>query len=300
MYNEKIIDTHMHLWDLKNNYPWLMNNAAPLITLGGNYDKLKQTFLVKDYVALTKNQNIAKSIHVEAFGFEGNPVLETQWLQKQADQFGFPHGIVARAELHDPDVKSILKQHCQYPNVRGIRMALNYHPGLNLQIADRGDYLRDKEWRKGFALLQNYNLVFDLQVFDNQIEDAASLAKEFPNTHIIIEHFGWPLDISENGFNLWYQRMALIAENKNVFMKLSAIGWVFKQADLNVIKKYISSAIELFGIDRCMFGSNFPPDSMFYNFDELVNVFKQIFMVYSAADQHKLFYGNAEKIYRLE
>ena len=94
MYNDKIVDTHMHLWDLKNNYPWLMNNAAPLITLGGNYDKLKQTFLVKDYVALTKNQNIAKSIHVEAFGFEGNPVLETQWLQKQADQFGFPHGIV--------------------------------------------------------------------------------------------------------------------------------------------------------------------------------------------------------------
>lgn len=201
MYNDNIIDTHMHLWDLRNNYPWLMSNVPTLIRLGGNYDKLKHSFLAEDYIKESQKQKITKSIHIEAFGFKGNPVLETQWLQKQADQCGFPHGIIARAELHEPDIKTILKQHCQYPNVRGIRMALNYHHEPDLCMADRGNYLKDAKWKKGFALLEEYHLVFDLQIYDHQLEEAALLAQTFPNINIIIEHLAWPLNISEIGFN---------------------------------------------------------------------------------------------------
>lgn len=299
MYTGNIIDTHMHLWDLKNHYPWLMSDVPVLVNLGGNYDLLKKNFLVDDYSKLTKNQNITKSIHVEAFGFEGDPVLETKWLQQQADQYGFPHGIVAHAELQDHNVEEILKQHCQYPNVRGIRMALNYHENPLYQMATRGDYLKDKQWHKGYSLLAKYNLVFDLQVFDSQLDDAVDLIKKYPDVQVVIEHFGWPLDISEPGFKQWQYRMALMAEYPNVFIKLSALGWVFKNSEPNVLQKYIVEAIKLFGLDRCMFGSNFPPDSLFYSFDNLLDTFKKIVSVYSEEQQFKLFYGNAARIYRL-
>lgn len=91
----------------------------------------------------------------------------------------------------------------------------------------------------------------------------------------------------------------MIAQKPNTFIKLSALGWVFKNTDLKTIKKYISEAIKFFGIERCMFGSNFPPDSLFYNFNDLINQFKQIVSDYPASDQYKLFYANAERIYQL-
>lgn len=299
MYTGNIIDTHMHLWDLKNNYPWLMTDVPALINLGGNYDSLKQNFLAEDYIALVKDHKVTQSVHVEAFGFEGNPILETKWLQAQADQFGFPHGIVAHADLHDPNVEEVIMQHCQYPNMRGIRMALNYSENPPLQMAEHGDYLSDKQWRKGFGLLAKYNLLFDLQIFDNQIEDAISLAKEFSDINIVIEHFAWPLDASEQHLAIWRQKMTAIAECPNVFVKLSAIGWVFKNANFETLNKYILEAIKIFGIHRCMFGSNFPPDSLFYSFNDLMLTFKKIFSIYSENEQHKFFYENAKRIYRL-
>jgi predicted TIM-barrel fold metal-dependent hydrolase len=299
MYKGEIIDTHMHLWDLKNNYPWLTTNVPTLEYLGGDYNKLKHNFLGNDYFKLAQQQKITKSIHVEAFGFEGNPILETQWLQKQADLYGFPHGIIARAELHDPHIEETLKQHAQYPNLRGIRMVLNYHDNPLLRMADRGDYLKDTQWRKGYSLLSKYNLIFELQIFDTQIEDAVNLIRDFPNIPVVIEHLAWPLDLSAKGFSKWKQRITRLANYPNVFMKLSGLGWVFKKVELSLLTSYIVSAINLFGPDRCMFGSNFPPDSLFYNFNELVDKLKVIFTIFTEEEQHKIFYKNAEKIYNL-
>lgn len=299
MYDGNIIDTHMHLWDLKNDYPWLETSVPALEYMGGNYDSLKRNFLVPDYLALTKSHRVTKSVHLEAFGFQGNPVAETAWLQQQADQYGFPHGIVAHADLHHPEIDTLLKQHCEYPNVRGMRMALNYHDNPLLCMTDRGDYLTDPAWRKGFALLSQYDLLFDLQIYDHQLADAVVLAKDFPDTQIIIEHFAWPLDLSEQGFILWHERIAEMARYSNVFMKLSGLGWVFKKSDEPSIEKYIHAAIQTFGADRCMFGSNFPADSLFYSYGDLMKIFKNAFSRYSARQQSQLFYETAERIYRL-
>lgn len=299
LYTVPIIDTHMHLWDLNNHYAWLETNDPVLVNLGGNYDELKKNFLVEDYIALTEHHHIVKSIHIEAFGFEGNPILETQWLQKQSDQFGFPHGIVAHAPLHDPHVETLLKQHRQYPNVRGIRMVLNDHNDPLLKMAERGDYLRDPHWRKGFSLLSTYNLSFDLQMYDHQIDDVISLLQEYPETSVILEHLAWPLDFSETAFKIWQERMANIAHYQNVSLKVSGLGWIFKDVGSEVFSRYVKAGIELFGIDRCMFGSNFPPDRLFYSFDEAIMIFKTILSKYPEGDQAKFFYLNAKKVYRV-
>lgn len=300
LYTGKIIDTHMHLWDLskKGHYAWLKTDSPVMVDLVGNYNQIKHSFSIEDYIALIKNQNVVKSIHVEA-AFDGNPVMETQWLQEISNQFEFPNGIVAHADLADPDVNEVLKQHCQYINMRGIRMTLNYdQKNPKLRWVDR-DYLRDKQWKKGFSLLAKYNLIFDMQIFDTQIDDVISLVKEFPDNIVVINHYAWPLDISENHLKIWQERLERLAEHPNVFLKLSGIGWIFKKAEFNTVNNYTLAGIKAFGIDRCMFGSNCPPDELFYTFDDLVLTFKKIFIDYSTEEQHKLFYENANRIYRL-
>ncbi|MBS0653830.1 MAG: hypothetical protein JSR39_09960, partial [Verrucomicrobia bacterium] len=116
MHQGQIIDTHMHLWDTANGYAWL-----PQLANGA----LNRNFFGKDYLEMTKGVPISQMVHVECGGFPHNPVLETKWVQEQADLYGFPHAIIAFAQLNSPDVEITLKGHKQYPNLRGIRMALN-------------------------------------------------------------------------------------------------------------------------------------------------------------------------------
>jgi predicted TIM-barrel fold metal-dependent hydrolase len=150
MYSGPVIDTHMHLWDLANGYNWLNHNDANFERLFGNYDPLKRNFLAPDYIAMTRDCNVVKSVHVQAFGFPDDPVGETTWLQGQADQYGYPQGIVAYANLTHPDMEETLRQHSRCANVRGIRMPLNYAEEAWRRMTDRGDYMRDAPMAQGF------------------------------------------------------------------------------------------------------------------------------------------------------
>ena len=302
MYDGPIVDSHMHLWDLAQGYPWLSKPDPAFERMIGKYDSLRRNFLVPDYLALTRGSNIVKSVHLQAFGFPGHPVAETEWLQKQADEFGYPHGIVAFADLADPDVDETLKRHVAFANVRGIRMSLSFPEKADeswRRMADRDDYMRDKQWRKGFALLSRHGLSFDLQIYDHQAPDAVTLAHDFPETTIVVEHLAWPIDLSEEGFERWAQRLRSLAECPNVFLKTSAIGAVFRGSSPDLIRKYLRRAVAAFGADRCMFGSNCPPDTLFYGFRDLVAAYGEAFSDLSPAEQHDIFYGTALRVYRL-
>ncbi len=285
MYSGQIIDTHMHIWDTANGYEWLPHLAGGV---------LNHNFFVSDYLNICKNQPISQMVYIECGGFPQNPVLETEWVQNQADRFGGPQGIVAFAKLDSPDVESVLKGHCQYPHLRGIRMPLNSVEGRF--GADRDDYMRDKAWRKGFALLAKHNLHFEMQIFDTQLPDACQVAKDFPDIPIILQHLGWPLKSDLNYFHAWKERLAELAQYRHIFIKLSCLGWIFQKK--NDSSPYIKEAVELFGVDRCMVGSNFPSDGVYLTFDEIFYRLKKALAGYSDLDQQKIFYGNAKKIYR--
>ncbi|APC90746.1 MULTISPECIES: amidohydrolase family protein [Francisella] len=300
MYNDEIIDSHMHLWDKRNNYSWLESSDVNLEKMLGDYSSLRTNFLVPDYIKLAKANKIIQSIHVEAFGFPEDPVNETKWLQEQANKYGFPNGIVAYAKLDEANIEEILYRHTRFKNMRGIRMVLNWHDVDHLRMTDRPDYMKDKNWLNGFSLLEKYNLSFDLQVFDHQLADAKHLALEFPNTQIILEHLAWPTDLTPEGFVNWQKNIASIAACSNVVVKLSCFGCAFqRKVSEQVICKYIKATIDAFGPDRCLFGSNFPPDSLFYKLDEVITLVKKASEHLGYEAQRKIFFSNAKRIYRL-
>jgi predicted TIM-barrel fold metal-dependent hydrolase len=178
-------------------------------------------------------------------------------------------------------------------------MPLNWDNEIWRRMAPRDDYMRDGQWRKGFALLSRHGLVFDLQMYDHQGPDAVALARDVPETTIVVEHLAWPIDLTEAGFERWAQHAASLAECPNVFLKMSGIGCVFRRASPDLIRRYLRQGVATFGADRCMFGSNCPPDTLFYGFRALVGEYMEAFADRSAAEQHDLFCGTAPRVYRL-
>ena len=292
------IDTHHHLWDLAaNRYPWL--TGPPLQTHIGPYDKIRKNYLIEDYLADVRSQNVVKSVHVEAACDPSESVAETRWLQGVADTHGFPHGIVAHVNLASPDARSALERHCAYRNVRGVRMMMKKHGELVRDMASEDSPMTDPAWRRNFALLGEFHLSFDLQAPPPLMGEAATLAAAFPNIQIMLTHAGLPLDRSDEGLAAWRRGMALLADRPNVAVKISGLPMTDWHWTTDSLRPIVLQTIELFGVQRAMFGSNFPVDKLFSDFDTLFNAYRAIIAHFTPEEQRKLFHDNAETFYRL-
>lgn len=294
-----IVDTHHHLWDLDNNYyPWLSDRVRQFWI--GDYEPIRKNYLIDDYLRDCKNQNVVQSVHLQAQWDWRDPVGETRWLQQCADHHGFPHGIVAFAKLSDPDVASVLRAHCEYPNVKGIRMDLNWHHDPYYRFCDRPDYMSDPQWLAGFSLLERYNLTFDLQIYvAYQWQQAVTLLRRFPGTQFILNNTGLPMDQSPSGMAAWREGMQALAVEPNLAIKISGLGMFNHRWTTEQIRPIVRQAIEIFGVDRCMFASGFPVEGLYGSYEDLMNSYKDIVSDFPASEQRKLFHDNAIRYYRL-
>jgi predicted TIM-barrel fold metal-dependent hydrolase len=294
----RIIDPHQHFWklDAAHGYPWLQKRPLGP-SVAGDLSRIAHDYLAADYLADTAGFDVTKSVHVEAIAKD--PVGETRWLQEIADVQGFPHGIVARTELHLPGAEADLEQQRQFPNIRGIRHIVNWHKDPNVSYIDRSDLLTNADWLRGFALLKNYDLSFDLQLYPSQMKDAAGVAHRHPDTSIILNHAGMPVDRDQAGLAEWREGMRALAANQNVTVKISGLGMVDWHWTTDSIRPFVLETIEIFGVDRSMFASNFPVDKIYSDFATLYRAFFDIVGDFSESEKAKLFHDNAERIYRI-
>jgi predicted TIM-barrel fold metal-dependent hydrolase len=294
-----IVDAHQHFWDLERNYlPWLCDEEAVPFRYG-DYGALRRSYLPEDYFRDAAGHDVVRTVYVETEWNPRDPVGETRWLQEIIAQTGFPHSIVAGARLDDPEVERVLAGHAAFPRVRGIR----HKPRAaarpaEVQIGAPGS-MGDPAWRQGYALLERYGLSFDLQTPWWHLPEAAQLARDFPGTPIILNHTGLPADRSPEGLAGWRKAMATLAAEPNVAVKISGLGQPGTPWTVEANGPVVRDAIAIFGVDRCMFASNFPVDSLCADFDTIFAGFKTIVAELGRAEQLKLFHGNAVRIYRL-
>lgn len=292
-----LIDPHHHLWDITNNYyPWLNDGAKP--SAFGDYSAIIHDYLLDDFLADAAGQNLVKSVHLDVGYDPADPVGETRWLQAIADKRGFPHGIVGYADFSKPDVGDLLDAHMDSPNFRGIRQSMNYHEDPAKTYLSRPEVSRTPEWRRGFQELVRRDLSFDLQLYYPQMAEFHELARDFPDTQIILNHTGMQVDGIEH-FDAWREGMCTLASAPNVACKISGLGMGDFEWTTESIRPYVEEAIAIFGIDRCMFASNFPVDKLFSSYGAIFDAFKQITASYSRGDRMKLFHDNAERFYKL-
>jgi len=293
-----IIDPHHHLYDLKTGrYPWLQ--GPMLDRVFGDYSAIRKDYLIEDFLADIKHQNVVKTVHLQVEYDHNDPVAETRWLQSVANEHGYPHGIVGFADLSSDDVQAVLEAHCEFPNVRGIRQCLNYHRDPVKTFIDNPHLMIDPRWRRGYALLARYGLSFDLQLYYTQMEEALALARDFPDTPIVLNHTGMPVDRTPEDIEGWKKSMMLLASAPNVSCKISGLGMGAWTWTVDSIRPFVLHAIEAFGAERCMFASNFPVDKLFSSYDGVFDAFKAITQDFSAQERCALFHDNAQRVYRL-
>ena len=291
------VDAHHHFWDLslKKN-PWLdPNNQIPFRY--GDYSSICKNFLISDYKEVSKKHNIVKTIHMETEWDTSDPVGETKWLQQLFDASGFPHALVGQAWFDRDDIEEVLKAHKQFPLIRSIRHKPKSSPSPKVQLLNPKGTLNDPIFRQGYSLLKKYKLSFDLQTPWWHLKDASKLARDFPDTPIILNHTGLPADRSKKGLDDWKTHLEEFAKEPNTAVKISGICVPNKKWTVDLNKEIILDTIKIFGFERCMFASNFPVDSVLASFDQIFDGFKSITSKMSSNHINHLFYQNAIKYY---
>lgn len=281
-----LVDPHHHLWD-------------PAVL---RYGRLLSPprYVLSDFLADAAGMDLVRSVHVQAEVERSESVDETRWLQENADRHGFPHGIVAYANLAEPGLERTLEEHIGAPNLRGIRQILNWHPNPNLSQCERPDYLTDPAWLAGYGRLSRYRLSFDLQVFPWQMSDAARVAAAHPQTPMIVNHTGMPRIFEQGGRDDWTRGMRELSQRPNVFVKLSGFGMFDPGWTSSMVRPYVLDAIEMFGVGRCMFASNYPVDRTARGYGEMYSSFAGMVAGCSDGERRALFRDNAVRIYRLQ
>jgi predicted TIM-barrel fold metal-dependent hydrolase len=295
----KIVDAHQHFWDLAHNYyPWLCDEP-PIAFRYGDYRAIQRSYLPDDYRRNVAGHDVVKTVHVEAEWNPADPVGETRWLEQIHRQYGLPSAAVAHARLDQPDVEQVLAAQAAFPLVRGIRHKPRAAPGPEQIATSAPGSMGDPAWRAGFGLLARYGLSFDLQAPYWHLYEAADLARTFPTTQIILNHAGLPADRSHAGLAAWRRAMGAIAAQPNVAVKISGLGRRGQPWSLAANRQIVLDIIAIFGVERCMFASNFPVDKLVADFDTIFTAFKLIVRDFPIADQERLFYHNAARVYRL-
>jgi len=221
---------------------------------------------------------VARGVYVEAEWDPRDPAGEMAFVGKTRSG-GFPTVAIAQAWLDRDDCAAVLESHARRGFVRGVRHKPK--PGM----------MDDARWRAGYARLAPLGLHFELQAPWPQLQEAARLARDHAETSIVLNHAGLP---SDGALPAWRAALAGLAACPNAAIKISGLGTVSRKREV------VLAAIETFGVERCMFASNFPVDGLCASFDSIYSGFEEITRSFSALERRGLFHDNAVRIYRME
>ena len=347
-----MIDAHIHQWDpyntphsaalavkLLGKHPYLLDKLVRLIKSNdlietvGLTNHLTAPYLPENYVQDIGHYLVEQVVHVEASWHKnkGKGVVdETKFIaslpfNQETVKLG---GIVATADPRDSNFKKILQLHGKAsPRFKGIRKIAAMHEDKNIHAwADEPHLYLNKKFLKGFEALAHYNLTFDAWVYSTQLNDVIALAKQFPETSIVLDHFGTPAGLfgpigtltgltkiaRENILFRWQEDIAELALCSNVYTKMSGLfmpvlGHQFhkqgrvasKQEVYDLTMPLITHVLRSFGTYRVMFASNFPMDRVSTSLVNIIDAFSDAVIAYDPNALQQVFHHNAKQFYHL-
>lgn len=292
-----VVDAHFHVWR-QQDLPWLEGPMQPRIF--GPYEPIRRDYPMAEYLEDIAGTGVTKSVYVQANWPTDRAEDEANWIETLVSETGWPHGLVAYADMTLPDVRRSLDRLMRFPRLRGIRQQFHWHENPVYRFASHADLCLDPIVQRNVARLADYNLVFDLQVFAPQMAGACVLADACPNVTFVLQHAGMLEDLSEDGRTAWRQAMAELARRPNVVSKLSGFGTFQHRLDAELIRWLTSETVALFGADRCLWGSNFPIEKLWTDYKALFNAHRTAADGLSDAEQNAIFNDTACRVYRLK
>ena len=295
----RLIDAHMHLWDLSlGRHPWLCDEP-PIPFRYGDYRAIRTSYMPADYRRDAAGLGIRAAVYVETEWDPDNPVGETEWVSALAEREGFPSAVVAQAWLDRADAAEVLAAQAAFPLVRGVR----HKPRSAASPADaargRPGSMDDPRWRDGYLLLARHGLHFELQTPFWHLDAALGLARDVPETVIVLNHAGLPADRSDEGLAAWRQALDRFADAPNARLKISGLGIAGQRWSAEANRAVVRDAIAIFGTGRAMFASNFPVDSLVGRMAGIFAGFATAAGELDPVARRALFHDNAAALYRI-
>lgn len=281
----RIVDAHVHLWDPARTewYPYL--SGAMKLELG-DVKGMARRFDVPTYLAEAVGWNVEKLVNVAA-AVGPHSVEETLDLDRRAGDGGQPAAIVGGIPPTESVAEAIalLDRQMQAPRFRGVR-PMGAHDGPLPPV----EVLR---------ALRERDLLFELMAHPDQLLEAARGLADVDDLVVVVEHTGWPRSSDPEERTLWTAGMSALADlGERVHCKLSGLAMPLGSMSADAFAPWIEPAIEAFGVDRCLFASNFPVDGMHGTLDQLFTAYDTLTAALDGESRAKLWATNAERAYR--
>lgn len=295
MSRTSIIDTHVHFWQMRNPDPgmawvWIDKDADHPVL--GNIDAIKMlAYDINGVWAEARFAGVSAFVHVQAAIGSSDPVLETRWLTRMREESEIPFTIIAEADLGSDRAIAHLDGHGESPYFVGIR-DFTAEPMLA-----SGEIV--PQYERSLAEMAKRGLVYDLDCGWPNMAAARDLALRHPELHIVLEHIGFPRSRDDEYFANWFAGMRTLAEADNVTCKISGLAMTDPRFSPESLQRWIDAPLELFGPDRCVLGSNWPVDRLYSSYDVIMDIYRERLTSFDDADQAKVLWENAARIYRL-
>ncbi len=272
------IDSHQHFWEFDPIRDSWINNSMT---------KIRKDFLPEDLISILANNKIDGCIAVQA----DQSTQETKFLLDHAAKNSFIKGVVGWVDLCDGNVKHTLEYHTKNPLFKGVRHIVQSEP--------KGFMLKES-FQNGISKLKDFNLTYDILIYPKQLKEAIELVKKNPDQDFVLDHIAKPL-IKNKEIADWSKGILEISSFKNVYCKLSGLvteaDW--KNWSKSDFKDYLELVLNAFGIDRLMFGSDWPVCLLAANYSQVLNIIENFIEPLSDEEKRKIMGGNACKFYRI-
>ncbi|OQR26432.1 amidohydrolase [Pseudomonas sp. Bc-h] len=275
------VDAHQHFWRYRaQDYPWIDDR----------HGALRHDFMPDDLKPLLDQHGIAGCVAVQA----RHSRHETDALLALADQYPWVLGVVGWVDLRATDLERQLEGWSDNRKLVGIRHQIQDEPSPSL-------FMQDPVFARGVSLLQARGLVYDLLIKDADLHAAADFCKRHDEHHIILDHLGKP-DLSQEDPIAWADRIAPLAALPHVSCKLSGL---ITEADWQQwrpveLLPYFYLALELFGPQRLMFGSDWPVCQVAGSYSDVHRLLESALHELSADEQAAIGGGTAIRLYGLQ
>ncbi|MEM9222386.1 MAG: amidohydrolase family protein [Pseudomonadota bacterium] len=276
-----IVDSHVHFWDAqKVPLSWPTGNAT-----------LDRTFLPSDYPA--SPQQVDTIVFLEADVDPGAHVKEAEWVAALSNEDARIKAISAHAPLEKGlAVEADLKRLAELPTVRAIRRLIQSQDADKLCASD--------EFRDGVRLCARYDLPFEICILHHQFSAVLDMVAALPEVHFVLDHIGKP-GIKDGLREPWWDQIGRLSEFAHVDVKISGAATEADHANWREeeVLPYVERALEVFGADRAMFGSDWPVQSLASDFARWVDLLDHAVAGWSPADKRRLYRDTATRVYRL-
>ncbi|MEP6951082.1 MAG: amidohydrolase family protein [Ginsengibacter sp.] len=273
------IDAHQHFWIYdKVRDSWITNEMSVI----------RKDFFPEHLQPVLKENGFDGCVAVQADQSEN----ETKFLLDFANKNNFIRGVVGWIDLQSQNIEERLEYYKPFKKLKGFRHILQGEK-------DRA-YMLKPEFIKGINVLKQFNYTYDILIFPDQLRYTKKFVELFPEQKFVIDHLAKP-HIKDKKIVGWKEDIQQLAQYKNVYCKIS--GMVTEASWQNWEQKdfipYIDAVINAFGADRTMFGSDWPVCLVAAKYNEVLNIVKDYFSLFTQNEKDKFFGQNAIEFYNL-